>query len=215
MKVKTSKITNLFPTPFGRVEFEGFEDIHRRIVEFVHECEAQGKIRDSRVDVTSNWGNGFQIPLLREKVPVIEEFTQHIYQSFEGFLRSIGLGEIDADITADAWIVVSRTGGYNAPHIHPHGTFSSIYYVSIPERPSPQGYLELVNPLGSAALQSFGSTNQLVEPKEGTLMFFPSHLMHGVHPFEGEGERISLNFDYTIVQKDTDGSNPLRGIQRG
>jgi len=214
MRVKSSNLTTIFPTPFARVEFEDFTDINQRIVDYVHQCEKAGNTRDSRADNTTNWGNGFQIQLFRVKVPVIDEFVGHVNAAFEKFLNSIGLKGLDADIRSSGWIVLSRAGGYNSPHIHPHGTFSSIYHVKVPDRPAPQGYLEFINPMGSAALQSLGSPHELVAPKEGTLTFIPSYLMHAVHPFEGDGERISLNIDFTIAQSKQSGSNPLAGIQR-
>ena len=217
MKAKSCDIKTLFPTLLGRVEFDEYESINSRIVDYVRECEREGKISDSRSDGTTNWGNGFQIQLFREKVPVIEEFMPFISQALEGFLDSVGLSAIkkmQAELTTAGWIVVARDGSYNAPHVHPHGTFSSIYHVQVPDRPSPEGYLEFINPTGSAALQSFGHASELVQPKEGTLLIIPSYLMHGVHPFQGEGERISLNIDYAVTLKKTDGSNLMPGIQR-
>jgi len=210
MKIADYNLSSIFPTPFARVKFEGYEDLNVRIVEWVREKEAAGEVTPATSDQTTNWGNCFQIQLFREKVPVIDEFAGHVRRAFTGFLNSIGLADIKGQIRHTGWIVVSRQGGYNSAHVHPHGTFTTIYHVRVPHRPFPQGYVEFINPVGSATLQSFGQPTELVAPEEGTLLIVPSYLMHAVHPVDGDAERISLNMDYTIIQPD---SRAVSGFQ--
>lgn len=213
MRIKDTIITSIFPSPFMTVNFDDYENLNARIIEYVHECKAVGKITNAQDGSTTNWGNGYQVQLFRESVPVIEEFSAAVRQAFASYLNAIGLSDVKGEIRQAAWVVVSYEGGYNAPHVHPAATFTSIYHVKVPPNlPYPQACVEFINPLGSASFQSMGNQTQVVEPKEGTLLFIPSYLMHAVHPFEGEGERISLNMDFTIIQEGS--SHLVAGIQR-
>jgi Putative 2OG-Fe(II) oxygenase len=207
MKPKNFSLTSIFPNPFARIEFEGFEELNRRIHEYALAMEQAGKIIGSRDDNTTNWGNCFQITLFREQVAVIEELAGAVRAAMNRYLAQIGLGNLNAPVQVSGWIVMTRAGGYNAPHAHPHGTFSTIYHALMPEKPFPQGCIEFINPLGTMAFHSYGSVNEIVPTKPGTLFILPSYLVHYVHPFEGPGERISVNMDFAI------GSGPAAALR--
>ena len=95
-----------------------------------------------------------------------------------------------------SWSVRLKGQGYNVPHTHPKGWFSTAFYVTTPEPadmgPAPAGYLALGTPpvelkCGLGAVRRF-------EPAPGTLAIFPSILWHGTEPFEA-GERMVIAFD--------------------
>lgn len=202
MKPRNFSFTSIFPNPFAQIEFEGCEELNRRIHEYALAMEQSGKIitsRDDKWQYTTNWGNCFQITLFRENVPVIEELAGAVRTAMNRYLAQIGLGDLNAPVQVSGWIVMTRAGGYNAPHAHPHGTFSTIYHALMPEKPFPQGCLEFINPIGTMAFHSYGSVNAIVPTKPGTLFILPSYLVHYVHPFEGPGERISVNMDFGIA----------------
>jgi uncharacterized protein (TIGR02466 family) len=103
-----------------------------------------------------------------------------------------------------AWANVSRQGDYNVPHVH-LSTWSAVYYVSVPpgcESEQRAGGLELLDPRPATAMVdmpgAFFATRHLIKPHAGLLVLFPASVMHFVHPFRGEGERISLACDLTL-----------------
>ncbi len=100
------------------------------------------------------------------------------------------------------WGVVLGDGGRQAPHQHPLGWMSGVYYVSLPaDMPaaSPHaGWLEFGVPPERLAVSSESET-RAVEPVEGRLVVFPSYLYHRTLPFESAETRISIGFD--IVPK--------------
>ena len=103
-----------------------------------------------------------------------------------------------------AWANVSRQGDYNVPHVH-LSTWSAVYYVSVtPGCGSGQqaGGLELLDPRPATAMVDmpgeFFATRHLIQPQAGLLVLFPASVMHFVHPFRGEGERISVACDLTL-----------------
>ena len=113
----------------------------------------------------------------------------------------------------DCWANVSRRGHYNNVHDHPGAMWSGVYYVSGGEPDNDiytNGKLEFLDPrVGINMLnleQGLFSGRYLVDPLPGLMVMFPSWLKHMVHPFSGEGERISISFNvYVQMQKKQDG----------
>ena len=198
MKPKSFALSSIFPNPFARVELESVEDLNRRLHEYALASEAAGKVKRTTEDrSTTSWGEGFQLPLFEEKAPVVDELVAGVQAAMGHFLAQIGLGDLaKGHKRINGWMVMMRAGSYNAPHAHPHGTFSAIYHAVMPEKPYPQGCLEFVNPIGTQAYHSFGLVIETIESKPGTLFILPSYLVHSVHPFAGPGERLSINFDF-------------------
>lgn len=92
------------------------------------------------------------------------------------------------------WSVRLGRGGFQPNHVHEKGWISSAYYVALPK------------PMGSGrdGWLKFGEpprplpgcdAEQVVEPKVGQLVLFPSYMWHGVNVFDAEGERLSCAFD--------------------
>ena len=94
---------------------------------------------------------------------------------------------------AGSWSVRLRETGFHASHHHPHGWFSSAFYVAVPETLSgPEGQLELGGAPPELGLQL--EPLWRIEPKPGRLAIFPSTMWHGTLPFS-KGERMSIAFD--------------------
>ena len=107
------------------------------------------------------------------------------------------------------WANVSRNGDYNGVHNHPNCLWSGTYYVQ-PGKPAEghasNGKLELLDPRTGVQMISTEGTvlavRYLVDPLPGLMVMFPAWLNHMVHPFYGEGERISIAFNvFTLEDK--------------
>jgi uncharacterized protein (TIGR02466 family) len=106
------------------------------------------------------------------------------------------------DWTAEAWANVSGAGALNKPHVHGGAFWSAVYYVRAPA--SDSGQLVLHDPrmpalrMYAPMLRFKGAGPEQVAritPKEGMVVMFPSWLLHGVDPWQGEGERVSIAFN--------------------
>jgi uncharacterized protein (TIGR02466 family) len=100
------------------------------------------------------------------------------------------------------WGVVLNRAGYQAPHIHPTGWVSGVYYPSLPKSlgadAAYEGWLEFGS--SPAALKTGVELERLhVKPEEGLLVLFPSYLYHATVPFSADVERVSLAFDFTYA----------------
>ncbi len=111
------------------------------------------------------------------------------------------------------WINVNLQNAYNAPHIHPGSLWSGTYYVSVPkansdDRGSPDsGAIEFLDPratqmsmpaeMGSNFLQR----RMRFVPEPGSLVVFPSYLVHWVYPNEQDEKRVSIAFNMSIPKQ--------------
>ena len=103
------------------------------------------------------------------------------------------------------WANVNQAGDYNSVHMHPGNHLSAVYYVTAGAPSADKGMdgrLELRDPrpasnfCGAPGRRNSGSL--LVNPRAGMLLLFPAWLDHLVHPFQGEGHRISIAVNIAI-----------------
>jgi tetratricopeptide (TPR) repeat protein len=104
---------------------------------------------------------------------------------------------------AGSWSVRLTDAGFHTDHVHPQGWFSSALYLALPATlgrgaEDHAGWLSL----GEARDLVPGlSPIQLVEPKPGRLVLFPSTMWHGTRPFP-QGERLTVAFDIARPRQD-------------
>jgi len=108
--------------------------------------------------------------------------------------------------TSYGWANVNRSGDYNTLHMHPGNQWSIVYYVAT-GTPNPDtamnGRLELRDPRPAAQFARIPGFTcgqpLLIKPQPGMMVVFPAWIEHGVHPFYGEGTRISVAINVALV----------------
>ena len=119
---------------------------------------------------------------------------------------------VETDWLVNAWANVNRGGDGNEFHTHPGAFWSATYYVDdggAGADPSVGGEFEIQDPRGVAPAmlaprfgfampggQSAGAS-ELIPPRTGMILMFPSWLSHGVRPYRGSGVRISVAVNLT------------------
>ena len=114
----------------------------------------------------------------------------------------------------NCWANVNRSGHSNQFHTHPGALWSVSYYVDdggIGADPSLGGEFEILDPRGVAPVmyapqftfpgpdgESMGESRRLT-PKAGMIFVFPSWLSHGVCPYRGTRERISIAINFSVA----------------
>lgn len=93
-----------------------------------------------------------------------------------------------------SWSVRLKDGGFHVPHIHGEGWISSAFYVRLPKctGDTDAGRLTLGEPQASLGVNL--PPYDVIEPRPGRLVLFPSTMWHGTRPFP-EGERLTVAFD--------------------
>lgn len=107
-----------------------------------------------------------------------------------------------SNVRIESWANALRFGQYNTLHSHPNATWSGVYYLADNETIDAHpfsGKFEFTDPRPGASIHYREGSNLygrfLVNPNAGQLLMFPSWLEHMVHPYFGQGERISIAFN--------------------
>jgi uncharacterized protein (TIGR02466 family) len=117
------------------------------------------------------------------------------------------------DWKVQAWANVNTAGHANVCHYHPGSFWSGTYYVDdggCASDPGLGGEFEMLDPRGpgpgmyAPALKFAGEDGasagaaEIIRPKPGLMVLFPSWLMHQVRPYRGERMRISMAFNLSL-----------------
>lgn len=109
-------------------------------------------------------------------------------------------GPVRGSFRISAWGNIIRRGHYHRLHNHPNSAWSGVYYVDgggsdsglsgVLELYDPRAFTEMVDVPGYPYGQRV-----LIRPQPGTMVIFPGWLYHFVHPYQGDGQRISIAFN--------------------
>jgi tetratricopeptide (TPR) repeat protein len=99
----------------------------------------------------------------------------------------------------NVWSVVLGEEGYQAPHIHPSGWLSGVYYVEVPSavrnaEVSTDGCIEFGRS-GHERRPTADRWLRVFRPQPGLMLLFPSYFYHRTIPSRSEERRISIAFD--------------------
>lgn len=204
-----NSVRMLFATPLVIHDWPNSEQLNKDLEEIVRNSEKGDK---DGYGTRSNAG-GWQSPgnLITWKEPAIEIFRQRIEKLVTNLLQEIARDtgqDRSFQLLIDAWANINRHGDYNVVHTHPNCMYSGVYYVQ-PGKPESEipysGLLEILDPREAANYvqirHSVFDAREFVENVPGRMLLWPSWLKHWVHPYQGEGERISIAFNVNVIEK--------------
>jgi uncharacterized protein (TIGR02466 family) len=202
-------ISTMFGTPFVSVDWPDVEEINQQIFDLVM---AEEQADDLGRGIRSNAG-GWQSRgnLLMRPDPCIVRLKQMmettIFELLGALVRKDG-SERTFTLLFDSWANVCRNGNYNVVHSHPNAMYSIVYYVSSgePDESIPySGMLELLDPREATTFIQVPNTildaRMFVTNRPGRMVVFPSWVKHMVHPFVGNGVRISIACNVNVVEE--------------
>lgn len=203
--VKQDHIETHFPILMMEREFEGASELNRHLAELVLDFERTRETWRPNDPHQYNAGFSTDIDLFDHPAPALQTFRGMIEETFFDYLHVLkdrgllGLSDETLDgyeMDGVAWAVILRRHEWICPHSHEGGAFAGTYYVRLPPLQFPEGCLEFVNPLGRYSSDPLFATSATLRrhPREGVMLLFPSHYIHLVYPFVGNGERISFSF---------------------
>lgn len=115
-----------------------------------------------------------------------------------------------------SWTVIGEKDSYHTVHNHSEGFLtgiSCVLYLSVPEnsqeeeyKHSNQIFLIMGSTPSSLYLKSSIPDVLHIDPKEGMLLIFPYHILHGTYP-QTEGVRQTFNIDYDFILSDNNNKN--------
>jgi len=201
----------MFPTPLISARLAGHDDLNRILVGTIL---AREQI-ERGVSVSNeggwhslefqSWCGSEGDAVLAAARDLVERMT--VMESGGGFAPAT-LGW-----TITAWANVNRAGHLNRPHGHGGAYWSGVYWVEdggAAADPTLGGLLEFSDPRGILPLMTAphlrfaiddclsDGAGRAVRPQAGTMLLFPSWLIHQVTPYRGIHPRISIAFNFAL-----------------
>ena len=104
-----------------------------------------------------------------------------------------------------SWINIHKPGDMAQEHVHHNSCFSGVWYLQTNETSGDINWVqeELANfPFSQVPrikkVNEWNTTTFHIQPKNGTLVFFPSTLRHGVDVNESKEDRYSLAMNFSL-----------------
>lgn len=139
--------------------------------------------------------------------PAIAQLSQWITAASQDMTTAISGGQVyRGKLELNAWANLNQTGQYNAMHTHPSCVWSGVFYAEAGDPPTPEhrksGVIEFLDPRAGAEMVitpgiPFGQS-KVFAPKNGQMIMFPSWMKHMVHPYWGDGDRVSIAFNVRL-----------------
>lgn len=205
-------IRRLFTTPLASIQYPNADTLNAELKALVTHRMAQDQCGAQRsndggwqsANDFQEWGGDACGALVAFATQFATELTAVHHEGF-------GLTVPGFEWKLNAWANVSQAGHSNALHGHPGAFWSGVYWVDAGGREEDAtvgGDLEFVDPRGMVASTYNPALRMRVEDcltagfsstcvaSSGTLIMFPSWLMHSVRRFEGTRPRISIAFNF-------------------
>jgi Putative 2OG-Fe(II) oxygenase len=130
------------------------------------------------------------------------EVEQYLAAMREGHAVIAGL--VPENFELVSWALVSLGDGVHAPHVHPHGMFNGVFYLTAPDDVGddglPSGALRVGNMFPRTA-QTARWPDLVFAPVPGTLILMPSYFKHWTVPLVRPGLRIAMAFDVVPIPR--------------
>jgi uncharacterized protein (TIGR02466 family) len=196
-----SNITKAFTTPIGYFRLPNSVELNRRLLAIIGVAETQAP--SSRRSNIGGWRSSQDLLEWREAEIAI--LYGHIRDAATEMLRAtMGPGGFSGNLVFHGWANVLRNGNYNTIHNHPESVWSGVYYVDAGSviDDSLSGLLEFCDPRPFVEMTAspgapFGRPLR-IQPEPGLMVLFPSWLYHHVHPYVGDGARVSIAFNVAL-----------------
>ena len=203
----------LFSTPFYQTTLPGHETLNPSILALIDRerdlaSRSASPASASRSLAGSNsWRTNDQF-LLRKEAP-IKKLYKFLLERSKAVVQYGQPSPLDLDLHLSGWAISLGRGGRQTEHVHPHASWSGVYYVRIGGASKHRGgCLRVTDPRPAAMMVTLGPNDQqfmearTICPQPGLLVMFPSWLNHGVTPLEeveGEeeedGTRVAVAFN--------------------
>ena len=170
--------------------------------------DLQHAVRDNQTLIRDRPGKptrgGFQS---HEVFDLSRPIWQHLHALLKSHISDYFKHQIDHPAWRDqsdldgmhlrGWAVILNGGGHQVRHTHPESIISGVLYLDIPNEITSSNTNHGSLWFSPSPLQnSMSSPGLFVKPANGLLVLFPSFVAHETIPFNAEGQRLCIAFDY-------------------
>lgn len=152
----------------------------------------------------TNYANGYtsysSISNLHEVNSTFMDLKKQLDKHVKKYSKGLGF-EADYDPQmVSCWLNIMPAGGTHSLHLHPLAVISGTFYVDVPKG---SGVIKFEDPRLSKMMAAPPRQNKhcsgtfaRIAPQKGHLVLFESWLRHEVEINRGQGQRISVSFNY-------------------
>ena len=214
--MSNDKIYPLWPVLLGEFQNPNHQEIKNELIEFFKEYEDKNKISRSGTENYSLFESKYN--LHQEKNDALIKILNFIANSFLSMAKNINKADLDKlenknpkfEVKIkESWFIKYNNGGAVMPHDHGNCSMSCVYYVQVGENADlNNGSTYFLRPYNRGSshkdlggLRYVNGGASLFKAEEGKLLVWPSFIMHGSKPYNGDKNRIiiSANADVNII----------------
>jgi uncharacterized protein (TIGR02466 family) len=191
-----------FPSPVWHFSIDNYQQLNSVLLAEI-DRERQRDPRGEQLSNILGWHSASNL----HKLSGLAELTQIIDRNVLEVATFLNwdLTKIAVNITT-CWAMVNDKYASNALHNHPNSILSGVYYLQTPENcggitfTDPRSASRMLNPpLTEFNLWTLPKISY--KPQAGSMLLFPSWLMHGVEPNLSDEARISMSFNIGMMAK--------------
>tara|TARA_S200000501_G_scaffold309689_1_gene299687 strand:+ start:485 stop:1087 length:603 start_codon:yes stop_codon:yes gene_type:complete len=189
-------VENIFPVPIHVIDVDNFSSLQKKLIYLAYKENKKNQGRTA-----SNVGGYQSFPFqLREKNDKLSQILLDIFSNLPCFKKSI-------QFESSAWININKSGDSNQNHNHPATNLAGVLWIKIPENSGNIRFLSPYNFLAYGEINSYTEDfkkmtgyyyDYVFEPKEGSMIIFPAHLVHKVEENKSNEDRISVSFNIDL-----------------
>jgi uncharacterized protein (TIGR02466 family) len=194
------KIKNyaIFPSIVTEVECLDYETIKDSLIEWIYNYRKENS-EGLEISNRGGWHSKYDFFTCNSFDPFLKYICSNIENSL---IYACNLKLVSM------WININQKGNYNKCHCHPGATLSGVFWIKTPDNcgnlvlRSDKDYSEheLLDSISEGLPEKYNYYSSFVfTPKEGSMVLFPSHILHDVEMNESESDRISIAFNLKFV----------------
>lgn len=198
MDYRLKSVEDLFPLPLVQFEIEDAAKLNKALLKEIakRRADEEGLAKSNR----QGWHSAPD--LFERKEPGHTKLAQILLRISAEVTRQLApkTDFSTIELVPDGWINVNPTMAYNTPHEHPGCFWSGVYYVQMPANAGEGSHIEFLSPHevlphNGSIKAAITANKRRIRPSAGTVLIFPSQLVHWVPPNESKEERITVAFN--------------------
>lgn len=199
-------IVQIFSLPIWEMQFPDFQNQQQQFITTIQDIQEQNPVNHGRDSVAGAWTSPSNVKQVDTFGPVLN----HVLHLTAKACFDMQL-QVCRPMISSVWFNrFDRAGA--AQHEHLHGaTFSGAFFIQKTGQGSRLGFRNpCMNPLwfGLDLVQQknkFNAQQIFIDPREGDIFLWPSHVMHYIEPLHDDSQFISMEFDVICLPPETGG----------
>jgi len=187
------QISLLGKIPLLTSQWDAFDTNKQAIVDLCMQLEIPNTVESNVApNAKSNlWESKFDF---LEKHQPVSALKLWLLQETTALINSFNNSSYNAIIT-ESWAHVTRSGGYHKPHQHNNSTWSGIFHVDTEFNKGGSNNWYLPYYMERKLGLEFADDRFTINCTPGTLILFPSMLLHDADTYYGNSPRIAIAFN--------------------